>query len=211
MRKSGGRAQGGTIMKKLTLCLSGVVLAFGVFVASSASATVLCATATEPCTSKYGLGTEIKAELASGTKWTLKAGFATAECGAASLVEKVTNAGGSGASVTASVSTRSATSCGSCTVATLKNGTTHYEAIAGSHDLTITDSGSEITVSCGGVECVYGTPSAVHVGVYTASDVKFDVQESEPKISGSLLCASTASLTATYKVTSPSPLYGAGS
>jgi len=198
-------------MKKLTVCLSGAALALGISLAGSASATVLCATATDPCTSKYGLGTEIKAELASGAKWTLKAGFATAECAGASLVEKVTNAGGTGASVTASVSTRSATSCGSCTVTTLKNGTTHYEAIAGSHDLTITDSGSEITVSCGGVECVYGTPSAVHVGVYTAADLKFDVEESEPKVSGGFLCASPASLTTTYKVTSPNPLYGAGS
>ena len=199
-------------MKMRMMFLAGVGAVALVALAGSvgfASATVLCKTETDPCTSTYGVGTELKAQLKAGTKLVLKAGFATAECTGASLVEKVENAGGSTSSVTGSVSTRDFSSC-NCEVKTLKGGTTHYHRIPGTYNLTITESNSEVTVGCSGVSCTYG--GAVDIGEYTAFPVaEWHIHEEMQRVSGGFLCANPATMTATFEMTAPEPMYGATS
>jgi hypothetical protein len=80
--------------------------------ASSASATVLCKTATVPCPEKYEAGTIIEG---TATNATLTSNLATVVCGHSVTKTKVENAGGAAATVTGSITTLSFTSCATTT------------------------------------------------------------------------------------------------
>src|SRR4051794_16519034 len=103
----GTRRAGARAGMALGLTISVVIALFCV---SSATATVLCKSATSRCAagSVYGKGTVIEASLKSGTKWSLNAGFKTFECEEASIKGEVTEASGAtGAAVKGSVTTLS--------------------------------------------------------------------------------------------------------
>jgi hypothetical protein len=196
------------IEKRLAALVVATTLMLGCWVATEASATVLCHTNTSPCTSIVGAGNEVKSVLAS--PWVLKAGFANVECSEGSMNPSVENAGGPTSTVVGKVIQFLAGVC-NCSVTTLRNGGVEWHWISGSFNATLTSNALEITVSCFGAHCVYGTGGATHIGVFTGGTGRIDVNASLKRLEGSFLCASPASWSASYNVTSPSPLYAESS
>jgi hypothetical protein len=71
----------------------------------------------------------------------------------------------------------------------------------------VSGTGTEVTTAVGGISCVYGlgaTSTSLGTASNTASGVTLAIKASLPKISGGFLCASPASWTANYIVTTPS-------
>lgn len=199
-------------MKRLGLLAVAVAL-ISIAGSGTASATVLCKNTTEPCTEPYGVGTEIK-ETLEGTL-VLKGGIEVT-CTESTISAKVTNAGG--ATATANT-TAEALTYGSCTgpVTVLAKPVTEWHWIPGSRNFTLTTVGEKVSVRVEalGVECVYqaGTSTApVDEGLFTGlPQPVVHKTERYDKLSGSIFCANQATMTATYKVTSPTPIYAAGS
>src|SRR4051812_14523203 len=171
--------------------------------ASTASATALCNTASNPCTGgAYAKGTKVEAGLKS-TSWTLLAGFANISCTEASIKGEVTNPGPTGP-VTGTVSSLSFGSCGGATVDVLKQGTFSIDSPSGGNG-PLPLEGFQITVSPSGASCVYGGPAGFSLtGGATAS---LKSTGSLSKASGGFLCANPASLSVEYTITVPEPLF----
>jgi hypothetical protein len=90
--------------------------------ASSASATVLCKTATVPCPEKYGVGTIIEG---TATNATLTSNLATVVCGHSVTKTEIEKAGGGAETVTGKITSLTFTSCATtagvpCTVSVQK-------------------------------------------------------------------------------------------
>ena len=183
------------------------ICAGALFGASSASATVLCKTATDPCISSYAKGTVIEASLKSGTKSKLNVGFEF-ECEEGAIKAEVTNPGPE--TVSGSVSSFSFGKCsgsGEPSIEVLKNGTFSIGSPSGGNG-ALTLEGFEFKVSVMGVECIFGgSGSASLSGGEMAA---FKVSASLPKKGGSkgeFLCKEQAEWSAEYTVTAPEPLY----
>lgn len=140
--------------------------------AGSASATVLCKTSTNPCSSKWTAGTELEFTLKSGTSATWKGtgGETLKTCTGAKLRAEITNAGSATETVKAKVLEDSWTSCTVPTL-TLKTGELEIHSITGSTNGTLTLKNSEFTTKdpiFG--DCVYGTAaSGTDLGTLTSS------------------------------------------
>lgn len=175
--------------------------------AGTASATVLCKTEASPCSTKYEAGTEIKAHLKAGTVAILETSVTKIECKQATVDVKVENAGGPTSTVSGPVSNISFGEC-NCPVTMLKNGSKEIHYIEGTHNGTVTGTGSQGTVNCPfGVDCVYGTNST-DLGVIIGGSGAVEGENIKiPRISGSPLCASSAAAKATFETVEPSSLY----
>ncbi|HYH54079.1 MAG TPA: hypothetical protein VD761_08105 [Solirubrobacterales bacterium] len=135
-----------------------------------------------------------------------QAGFANFTCTTSTVGGTVTTNNTTKAS--GPITTLDTSGC-SATVTTLVNGTLEIvpNAPTGSNKGTVKGSGSQVTVSTLGVSCVYGTGAGTTLGTATGGNpATIAVSASLPKISGGFLCASPASWTASYTVTSPKPL-----
>jgi hypothetical protein len=190
----------------------GVAAAFMAFVgAGSASAAVLCNTNSTPCGSKVTAGTEIKAQLGAGTKAVLAAGFAKIECEESTVNGKVENAGSATEEVSGPINTLT---FGKCTgkVSVKKSGKLFVGYTTGTMNGPLSSEGAEVEVEQVGVNCTYGTPTKKTIGPVTGgAPAKLAAEASLAKIAGGFLCASPATWTASYEVTSPNPLYVAAS
>lgn len=182
---------------------------------SSASATVLCSTNSNPCTgTKYPAGTEVKSNLAAGTKSVLSTEFQKIECSKSTVAGKTSNAGGATETVKGSVETLTFEEC-NCTVAVLKKGGWEYHWISGGPNATVTWNGQETTVTCstifGNVHCIYVTENT-HVGTITGgSRAKMHWNPSWPRLPTNSLCSSQATGSAEYEISTPDPLFIEGS
>lgn len=140
--------------------------------AGSASATVLCSTNTNPCTSKWPLGTKVEFSLKKGTSalWRGTAGETLKTCTGASLKAEITTAGSATETVKLRVTEDSWSSCTVPTL-TLKTGEFEIHNITGSTNGTLTYKGAEFTTQdplFG--DCVYGTASGgTDLGTLTSS------------------------------------------
>jgi hypothetical protein len=170
----------------------------------NASATVFCKSNTTPCSSQVTAGTKVEMSL-SGVS-VMKA-VATDECSGSEWSWKVESAGGTSTTVSGKVEPLKFSGC-SCETKVLKNGEVEAHWISGTMNATATSKGAEVTSNCAGVDCVYGTGTGTSVGTLTGGEAaKLDVSATLAKVSGSFLCPSTSSWTATYEVKSPKPLY----
>ncbi|HYH54078.1 MAG TPA: hypothetical protein VD761_08100 [Solirubrobacterales bacterium] len=136
----------------------------------------------------------------------LQAGFANITCTTSTVGGTVTTNNTSKAS--GPITTLDFSGC-NATVTTIKNGSLEIipNAPTGSNKGTVKGTGSEVTVSTLGVSCVYGTGAGTTIGTATGGNpATIAVSASLPKISGGFLCASPASWTGSYTVTSPKPL-----
>src|SRR5215203_2849176 len=122
--------------------------------AGTASATVLCANNTEPCTAPYKAGTEVKMSLKPATSAGLQAGFATITCTESTLTGKTSTTGSSTETVRGLPATWMTGGC-NATVTVLKLGELEIHHIPGTSGGTLTAKGAEVTVSSFGVHCVY--------------------------------------------------------
>jgi len=167
--------------------------------------TVLCKTATNPCTGgTYGKSTTIKASLKSGTKSVLDPPFGAIECSQASIESGVTNAGGGeGPVVTGTINSLSFSSC-NATVTVLKKGSFSI-ASTGGGTLVLED--FETTVQFIGTHCIYsGSVSLLLKGGSMAS-IGTSVTMNRTGGTSGAFCGSTAQWTVDYTVTAPEPLY----
>jgi hypothetical protein len=191
-----------TIPSRLALAsvLALAVMA-AVLCASSASATVLCKTASSPCSGgTYGKGTTFEASLKAGTKWALSADK-TRSCEEATIKGEVTNAGGTpGVPVTGTVTSMNLGKC-SGVIEVTKLGTFSITSSAASPLLTL--EGFEI--NAGGGVCLYGGPATTNLT--PGSMASIGVNTTLPKVGGTGICPTSASWTAEFTVTSPEPLY----
>jgi hypothetical protein len=185
--------------------------------AGSASATVLCNNnlSTTACSSKVAAGTLIESSLTGSS--VLKSGETTLNtCTGGKFTSEVSNAGSSTTTVSgpnktidfegcvSTVHTKS--SCEFCEH--VANGTLEIHHIAGTDNGTVTASGVVITNTIFGTSCIYqsgvGKDLGTLVGGNPASlNINITVTELTPKA----ICPDTPTWTATFKVTSPTPLY----
>jgi len=159
-------------LKMLYLAAVAAVALMAFVGAGTASATVLCQTNTNPCSSKWTAGTLLKFTLKNGTSalWRDTEGFTLKTCTNANLSGEITNAGSATETVKIRVKEHSWTSC---TVATktLKLGELEIHSITGTTNGTITYKGAEFTTNdflFG--DCVYGTAEGgTDLGTLTSS------------------------------------------
>jgi hypothetical protein len=193
--------------------------------AGSASATVLCKTTPVsgvcPTGWHYPEGTTIDATVDGTVR--LVAGPIDNTCTTSTVKGKTENTGSASETVRGSIETLTFTGC-TCPVTVIKNGSLEIHSIAGSNNGTLTGKNSEVTVSCSGVSCIYGTSATgTHLGTVTGSatdtgNATVDLGNLETgkgasleKKGGSFLCPSTGEWTGHYWITEPHPLWTAAS
>jgi hypothetical protein len=184
-------------LKMLTLAMVAAA-AFMAF-ASSASAQP---TLTSPALVDYTGNILLTAE---GTHL-VQAGFANITCTTSIIGGTVTTNNTTKAS--GPITTYDTSGCNAI-VNTLVNGSLEIvpNSPTGSNTGTVRGSGSQVTVSTLGVSCVYGTGAGTTLGTVTGGNpATIAINASLPKISGGFLCATPASWTGSYTVTSPKPL-----
>ena len=171
-----------------------------------------------PCTGgKYAAGTEVTMRLKTGTKAVLKAFFSTVECTESEIKGKTSSSGGSGVTISVQVANFRFGSC-NCVVTTVKPGTVevHYTA---NDDATLTNKDSEVTVTCSGVSCIFGSTSGgTDIGTMTGGNpATLATNDPIPWIAGdspNFVCTAgggTANWLSTYEVVAPEPLFIEGS
>ena len=138
----------------------------------SASAAVLCKTATNPCTSKWTVGTKLEFSLKSGTSaiWKGTFGETLKTCTNAKLSGEITNAGSGTEPVKLKVTEDSWTSCSVATV-TLKLGEIEIKNITATTNGTVILKGAQFTTNDPFFgDCVYGTAAeGTDLGTLTSS------------------------------------------
>jgi hypothetical protein len=155
-------------------------------------------------------GTEYTGALSSSLEGSalLKAGFAEITCTAGTVAGNLTTNNNTEAS--GSITAVNFSSCKEGqTVDTLNNSGT-LTILKSGH--AVSGTGTEVTTAVAGVSCVYGLGStaktlgtATNSGSGSTAKVTLAINTTLPKISGGFLCASPATWTASYLVTSPSP------
>jgi hypothetical protein len=194
-------------MKRLSILmgvLAAALLTLGLG-ASSASATVLCKTATNPCTGgTYGKETVIEATLKSSSFWPL----GTLNCSEGSMKGEVTNPGGEAADVVGTFSGVSFSGCEKSAVNVLKPGTFKVKSPSGGNGALVWE-GFEITGKPSGIHCIYsGSLDTTALSLNGGEPASLVASEATLKrTGGSLVCGSSGQWTVEYTVTTPQPLY----
>jgi hypothetical protein len=148
----------------------------------------------------------------------LDTNYKTIECTGSTVGGETSNEGSSTETVTGPEGTLTFTGCNCPTVKVIKAGTLEVHWISGTHNGTLTSSGARVTTICKApvfgfnVHCNYVTVNT-HIGtvvggnpaVLTTSE-NIPVEEAE----SDGLCPDTADFTATYEITTPTPLYVTG-
>jgi len=169
-----------------------------------------CKNNENPCpkANRYGTGTKVSAALKTGTAFTLKGagGETINSCSGSSLEGSVTGAGGSGEAASIDVSTASFKECSSAITPESLSWHSEITRPEGSSSGTETFSNLRMQMTIFGVSCVYGGKVAFALKGGTQAELIAE-GASIGKISGGFLCPSTLSLTATYVLSAPAPLY----
>jgi hypothetical protein len=172
--------------------------------------TVLCTEQKVKCPigKTDGTGTEIKANLVSGTKFKITTGFKTIECSKSSIKGKVS---ATGEKISVSVETLTFEEC-NCTIAVLKKGELIFGHITSTDNATLTSNGAELTGNCstifGTVHCIYATSNTDMGTLEGGNPAKIKSSAANiPRLTTNGLCNEEASWDAEYEVTSPKPLY----
>jgi hypothetical protein len=190
------------------------VLACMAFVgASSASATKFCKnnTSTVTCSEPYASETQVHSVLTGTASFEMTTGEVLASCTASTLQLRVENAGGAEATVSGPISSLTwgftGEGCGQVTE-TLRPGRLEFHQIANTNNATATASKTQITSHMLGVSCIYEAGTALDIGVLTGGNPAIlDVNAVLTKTESGFLCPEDMRWTASYEVTSPTPLY----
>jgi len=206
----------------LLLAIAAVAV-LAVAAAPASASTVLCKTAESPCEAqKYPGGQAINSSIAEGTKFKFTSGFITVQCSSGTIDSRTRSEAGSPLSVRltgVTLSNCTANLGGTCTAGGYGVPRTTTLAATGSGNGSLNVGGAGIEFTC----VVFGTPVTCR---YAASaEGALSVSGGSPAsltatnlpvslASGHGLCSKTATITASYRVTSPNPLYvatGSGS
>ncbi|MDQ3724680.1 MAG: hypothetical protein M3335_02115 [Actinomycetota bacterium] len=183
--------------------------------AGTASATTLCTATETPCATANQINAVhdniIKATLSGTAVLERTSGEALASCTVGGMEGKITNGGGSSATVSGDLTalTWGAKGAGcNQTVHTVKLGELEIHHIAGTDNGTVTAKNTEVTVEIFGVSCTYGSGAALHLGTLTGGKSPvLHINAVVNKTAGGFLCPEDARWTATYNVTQPTPIY----
>ena len=184
--------------------------------ASSASATVLCKTATtSDCASSgwdYPTGTALDASLKKGTKAVLNASGIIDECSESTVRGSTANTGGATETVRGAVTVANLT-WGGCTAEkteTVKGGELEIHWIPGTDNGTVTAREIQVTVKTAGISCTYGAGTGIDLGTLAGGNPAVLSISTNVFPSGGLFCPKEqkeVTWTAEYVVTSPTPLF----
>jgi hypothetical protein len=188
-------------VKKLTaiaLSVASMVLVSAAVAAAPASASVFCQTApvNHVCLAKYPDGTPFKATLSSPIM--VHAGFTDVSCTSSSVEGTI-----KGETVT--MSSVKIESCGESVSKIIRPNIWIFPWQEGTHNAAHGWGYTEWSISRFGTTCVYDYPEGISLIGGTSPEIKISGPMS--KVSGGFLCANPAEVVATYKVTTPSPLY----
>jgi hypothetical protein len=186
--------------------------------AGSASATVLCKnTVSSGCgANDYAAGTALSLSLKAGSTAKLEAGGITLyTCTGGTLSAITTNTGGASSTVTASATAGGVTWTG-CTFGTdtVTGGELEFHNVAGTSNGTVTAKGFAFTLTHTQLgTCTYGFPASTDFGTHThgtaTTDAELVIKTTWAKITAhpnGAFCPATGVWSATYTVTSPTPL-----
>jgi hypothetical protein len=190
--------------------------------AGSASATVLCSTATSPCTgTKYGSGTTIQEAIRKGTKTTIVTNIATISCGQVMRHGKVTSSGEVGSTATGETTSVTTSDCSTpsgtgCTVTSTKGPwpwEIHYNGLTPNGTQTVKKGSGEaygFMMMCGAlINCKF-TSTQVSSGVTGGAPGIVVIKNLALEREGGF-CPASATLNAEFEVAAPNPLYVAAS
>jgi hypothetical protein len=188
--------------------------------AGLASATVLCKTATSPCTSKYPAGTKIHAILQEGTSLVKKSDDLSKvvdTCPESTIQWQTSNEGSSTEAVNAALTTWTLGMCSwPNAVEVLGSVEIRYDSKTGV--TSVVGKSTRITENVNFLlHCIYSFGSGTSLGTLTkpataTSDTFFHMNATINRLTGSNeACAASTVWQATYTVTSPVPLYVTGS
>lgn len=186
--------------------------------AGTASATELCSTNTSPCSgTKYLSGTKVAASLKTGTTAVLTAGFGSVSCTKSSMAGSTSTNGSATETVKGSITSLTFEGCTgpfgeSCTNPKAEGLPYAAEIHAtGGGNGTLTVSGAKVVVECGfTVNCRFSVATAsltVTGGNPNATAAASKIALTPESIPGHENCPTSATWTATYTVTAPSPLF----
>jgi hypothetical protein len=189
--------------------------------ASGASATVLCKTTPvgKSCPTGWHYPKETVIDGSVDTSVHLVAGPIDVTCSISTVKGKTANTGSATETVTGNIETLTFENC-TCPVTVIKNGSLEIHSIGETKNGTLTGKGSEVTINCSGISCIYGTAATgTHLGLLTGSSsdtekATLHIGNPEtgkgatlPKLGGSFLCPSTGEWTGSYWITEPVPLW----
>jgi hypothetical protein len=186
-----------------------LAMAFSAYLgAGSASATVLCTTKKSPCGAGWDepAGTVVEASLIGSAIIEDTNGTKIDTCLAGTHKWEMTNTGGAGVAVGQKLL---ALTFGNCTgpAQAVTLGTEEEKYIEGSEkNGTMTDKGTEITESSGGVSCTYGTGTGTDIGQFDGGLEEKDVEEISAaltKTAGGILCSTSIKWKAQFQITKP--------
>jgi hypothetical protein len=188
-------------MKMLGLAAVAAMALMGL--AGTASATIL-----ESGSTPLGNDATIKASLSGSS--ILRSGETTLNtCTGGQFTTTVTDPGGATKTVKGTNTTIDFENCAS-TVHTESAGTLEVHHIAGTNDGTLIASGAVIGNTIFGTNCLYQSGTGKHLGTLNGATegdatihINITVTEAEPK---KFICPDTANWTASFLVTSPTPL-----
>jgi hypothetical protein len=175
--------------------------------AGTASASVLCKTATNPCTSAYPNGETIEGTLEKETTATLRNTETSIvnTCTGSSVKGSLTN-GSSTVTAKGSVTAANLTwsGCSASGTATVTPGELEIHATTNGNG-TVTAKGFAVTQIFAGLSCSYTAGTGVDLGTYNeaAKTINVNVVVNKDSNHSAFLCPSTAVWEAKYVITSP--------
>lgn len=184
----------------IAMAIAAVVASLG---SASASATVLCKTATDPCSSDYAVGTVLDASVEGSTRFAT-GGTTMATCTTGTVKGSIANTGGNTSTVSGNISELTFGNC-STIVEVVATGSLEVHHISGTSNGTVTSSGTQIRVTYFGVPCVFGT-NATDIGVLTeGTNGTIDITATLIGLTPHIFpCPSSATWSGSYKITEPS-------
>jgi hypothetical protein len=182
-------------LKMIGLAAVAVVALMAIAGAGTASATVICDTNTNPCTSKWASETQLEFHVKTGTvgKWGTTAGETLVEC-TEGLLKGRPSAGGATATVKMTVPASDFnwnSGCSGVETKTLEGGTLEIHAISGTGNGTVTATGFTFTTTLFGSSCTYGFLTTTDMGVLTGNgtgNAVLDINTTFSKKEGSIIC-----------------------
>jgi hypothetical protein len=175
--------------------------------ASSASATVLCKTTTNPCGASWIYsGPALSASLDPNTTATLEntSGSIEDTCSGSTVEGAITNAGDATHTVVGSVEHLTFTGCTQETTVTVETGTLELHSITGTNNGTVTAIGFKVDIKLFGVQCGYGAGGGTDLGTFTEGNPgTMDIHAVVNKEAGSFLCPGDLVWNGTYTITTP--------
>jgi hypothetical protein len=200
-------------LKMLSLAVVAAAALMAFAGAGSASAAVLCKTNTNPCTSKWALGTKVEFSLKSGTSalWKTTENLSLKTCTNAKLSGEISAVGSGTEPVKLKVTEDSWTSCTVATT-TLKLGEIEITNITSTTNGTVKLKGAEFTTNDPFFgDCSYGTATGgTDLGTLTSSgtgDTVIDVNAQLAPVGGA--CCPDVVWQESFTITSPkeTPLF----